>query len=343
MKEESKMKRFGSVSIVFLVLLMMLSVGNAWSIVSLPTANFSGNATTTAGVGTGSLTLVSAVISQVNYVDGTSTSVNTVEESILGMDVTISGASRISADTFADAVLKISDGTFNYFSSTLSDVMLVTDGTSWFLNPGLDANNASTLNLSMVVLNTDATHPSRFIDELQAELGSGSILGMKMILTLLSGAISGDSSSDIFTGLIDGVPQGIQVPSGARTIGYWKNHDEERQFYDDIAVDLSSVFDTTGGLFFYLTKKGKKTMEEKALQQLAALLLNCASSLPVTTQLSTGELEIYNLIVEPDVTMATVEDAKTVIENVINTTDAANMENAKDLADEINNRDHGGN
>jgi hypothetical protein len=333
------MKKFCFLPIV-LVFLLALGVGSAWSIVSLPTANFSGNAQTTAGIGTGELTFVGGTIQKINYLDGTSTTVNGVDESIIDMTVTISGATRTGDYTFTDATFKISDGTFNYLSASLSDIVFVTNGVSWFLNPGLDANNAATLNLSGVVLSTDATHPSRFIDELQSELGTNNFIGMKMILTILSGAIEGDSTSDILTGLIDGVPETVAPPTGARTIGYWKNHDEERAAFIGAAVSLSSVFDSTALLNYYLSKNGKKNMEEKARQQLAASLLNCASSLQVTTQLTTGELEIYNLIVEPDAQSATVGDAKSTIETVILTPDLANMENAKDLADEINNRDH---
>ena len=62
-----------------------------------------------------------------------------------------------------------------------------------------------------------------------------------------------------------------------------------------------------------------------------------------TTLLTTGELDIYNYIIEPDVPSATVSDAVIAIENVIINNDSANMENAKDLADEINNRDHNNN
>jgi hypothetical protein len=317
-----------------------MAVGSAWSVISLPTANFSGNAETTAGVGTGDLTLVNAVISKVNYVDGTSTTVNTVDESIIDMYVYISGATRTGSSTFADAVITISDGTFNYFSATLSNVSFITDGVQWFLNPLLNADVLSTLNLSNVVLGTDATHPSRFIDELQTELGTNNVLGMKMTLQILSGVFGGDSSSDIFEGLIDGVSAGVEPPNGARTIGYWKNHDEERNFFVDDAVALSSVFDTTGALYLSLTKKGKKTMQQKAEQQLAALLLNCASSLDSATVLDAGELEILQLIDPSYDATATVADAKSEIENVILLMDSANMENAKDLADEINNRDH---
>ena len=143
-------------------LLFTIGMGSALAIVGLPTANFSGNAQTTAASGTdpGSLTLVSAVISKVNYLDGTSTTTNGANESIIGKTVTITGATRTGAYTFSNAVISVSDGTFNYFTATLSDIVFVTDGLKWYLNPGLDISNPATLNLTNVVVNTDASHPS---------------------------------------------------------------------------------------------------------------------------------------------------------------------------------------
>lgn len=329
--------------LICLILISAMTVSNAWSVVSLPTANITGNAATTAGVGVGEFTLTTGYISQANYLDGSSTVLNNAVESIIYTPVYITGATRTGDYTFSDAVITISDGTFNYLSATLSNITFVTGGTcgtKWCLNNELDAQNPATLNLSNVVLNTDATHPSKFIDDMQSKIDAGTQIGMKMILTILSGAIEGDSSLDIFEGVIDGVPNTVEGPAGARTIGYWKNHDDEREFFIADAVSLSSAFATESALRYDLSKKGKKSMNEKAKQQFAALLLNVASSLNASTQLSTGELEIYNLIVVDDVTLATAGDAVNIIEDVINSGDDFNMENAKDLADEINNRDH---
>jgi hypothetical protein len=122
----------------------------------------------------------------------------------------------------------------------------------------------------------------------------------------------------------------------AEGIGYWMHHDEERNAFIGSAVSLSSVFASTSSLNNALQRKGKKLMEEKAMQQHAALLLNVASSLSDSALLTAGELEIYNQIVDPDVTQATVGDAVSVIETVINVFDTSNLENAKDLAEEIN-------
>lgn len=78
-------------------------------------------------------------------------------------------------------------------------------------------------------------------------------------------------------------------------------------------------------------------MLDKAKQQFAALMLNVASSLSLSTQLKAGEVEILQYLNPVYGAGATIEDAVEEVENAIlgNT----NLENAKDLADEINNRD----
>lgn len=336
------MKKFSVIPIV-LVLLLILGVGSAWSVVSLPTVNFSGNLQATAGNGVGELTLVSTVVSKVNYLDGTATTVNSVDESIIDMTVTISGAVRTGDYTFTDAVLIISDAatSFNYFSANLNNIILIC-GASCVLNPGLDASNPATLNMTNVVIGTDIDHPSRFIDELVSQMGTNNVLGMKMILLYLNGAIEGDAEFDIFTGLIDGVTEGggggVELPTSAKSIGFWKNHEEERLSVIDGAVANSDVFLSDAALTFALTKKGKKTMLQKAQQQLAALLLNTVSGLDLSTVLSAGELEIIQIINPAYDATATVADALYEIESELLYGDL--LEDAKDLADELNNRDH---
>lgn len=331
------MKKLLLVSLVF-VAVFFTGIINGWSAVTLPTANFSGDVQTTGPLGDdpGSLTLVNTVISKVNYLDGTSVSVNGPDESIIGMTVTISGAARTGDYSFSDAVISISDGTFNYFTATLSNIIFVTDGYDWYLNPGLDISNPSTLNLTNVILNTDIDHPSKYIDELAIAKGSNAAIGMKMILTIVNGSITGNSSSDILVGLVDGSPPVVEAPSGARSVGFWKNHDDERTAFIGMAVSFSSIFDSDAALTYYLTKKGKKTMEEKAKQQLSAVLLNVASSLDPLTPLSQGEIDILHLL-NPTVG-SSVEDAIMEIENAL--LNGVGLEDAKDLAEEINNRDN---
>ena len=328
--------------LLMFIFLLIAGVGNSFAVVGLPTANFSGKAITVSTVGAeaGYFELVNAVISQTNYLDGSLATSNGLDESILGKTVTIAGATRTGDYTFTDAVITVSDGSFNYLSATLSNMLFVTDGVKWYLNPGLDINNPSTLNMSNIVLNTDSVHPSKYINELSLVKGAGDSLGMKMIVQLLAGSMTGDSESNIYVGLIDGSPPSVDPPSGSRTIGYWKNHDEERDFFINNAVSLSSVFTWIDDLNYSLAKKGKKNMLEKAKQQLSALLLNMASSLDPSTLLNSGELEILQLIDATADAAATVQDAAEMIEIVINNGFDSSMEDAKDLADEINNRDH---
>lgn len=284
----------------------------------------------------GSLSLVNAVVSKVNYINGSSAITNGTGESIIGKTVSITGATRTGNDTFSNAVITISDGSFVYFSATLSNIIFVTDGLKWYLNPSLDINNPATLNMTNIVLLTDIAHPSQYISELQSITGTNNALGMKMILLLVSGTLAGDSSSDIFTGLIDGTPHVINAPNEARSMGFWKTHDAERNSFISAAVSLSNVFNSADDLNYYLSMQGKKSMLEKAKQQLAALMLNVASSLSLSTQLDAGELEILQLINPAYGTGATVGDAVTEIENAI--LSSTNLEHAKDLGDEINNR-----
>ena len=75
-------------------------------------------------------------------------------------------------------------------------------------------------------------------------------------------------------------------------------------------------------------------MDVKAKQQFAAVLLNISASLDPTTPLTTGEQEIL----DDFGTGTTIGDAQAAIANAIST--GTNLELAKDLGDEINNRKH---
>ncbi|MHA2062330.1 MAG: hypothetical protein ACW963_08595 [Candidatus Sifarchaeia archaeon] len=125
----------------------------------------------------------------------------------------------------------------------------------------------------------------------------------------------------------------------AEGVGFWKNHIEERDTFAPPAVsasfDVLNVFlGDTSLLVNSLGKKGKKSMLEKAKQQLAALLLNVACCLDFAEILTPAELEILQLIDSGATTGATVGDAVYAIEDVI--VNGGNLEHAKDLADEIN-------
>jgi hypothetical protein len=208
-------KRFPIMLFITAVLIITVSV-SGWAIVNLPTANFTGQVQTTSGIGSGVLTFPYAYITQANYQDGTTVFTNGPDETLIGGMVTLSGATRTGDYTFSDAVLSIVGGDgYVYFSATLSNIQFVTDGFFWNLNPTLDIDDPSTLNLSNLSLNTDATHPSRYIDELAYALQNQDISGMKMILFTYIGNIAGDSMSAIVEGLIDGVPAAPNTPPTA--------------------------------------------------------------------------------------------------------------------------------
>ncbi len=132
-----------------------------------------------------------------------------------------------------------------------------------------------------------------------------------------------------------------------RGVGYWKTHDNEREYLPDpvnsnikIAATLSTVFVNDTGLRFFLQLKGKKTPMQKVKRQYGATLLNMASGLlPPRTVLKAGELE---LIQSFDQTYAlgdtTLDDALSEIENAIST--LTNLEEARELAEAINNGDY---
>lgn len=133
-------------------------------------------------------------------------------------------------------------------------------------------------------------------------------------------------------------------------IGYWKNHDIERETYITSAVALSSVYDTESSMRYHLELKGKKDMYEHAIRHLAALLLNIAEGFQTATWLSQGELDIAQIADPTFVQGSSVGDALIWIENKIHcyqlptpadcgaATTFDDLESAKDLAEEINNR-----
>jgi len=135
-------------------------------------------------------------------------------DSIIGATVTLTGAKRdpvgTPGTTFTPATISISNGTTTYFTATLMNTVTnniefeLIDGL-WRLNPYLDVNNLPTLNLENILLNPGPI-PSDYILDLQAKLGGGSIAGMTMTLNVFSGDITTDSFSEIFEGIIDGVP-----------------------------------------------------------------------------------------------------------------------------------------
>ena len=192
---------------VFVVLSLVILTGNGWSQqIGLPHAFFDGLVETYLDNGANDdLVFLYTSIFSITYADGTSGS----NDSILWSTVTITGSKRnplaTPGTTFTPATLTVSDGTTIYLSATLKNIEFVPIGGLWRLNPDLDINNPPTLNLDNLVLNPGPI-PSRYIQDLQAALGSQTIAGMTMTLDILAGDITGDSQSVIFEGLIDGVP-----------------------------------------------------------------------------------------------------------------------------------------
>ncbi len=164
--------------------------------------------------------------------------------------------------------------------------------------------------------------------------------------------INGDFALDAPTtcGLVPVVPPAVVGTPNPCTIGFWMNRELGRkgllQFFPDgefeavkaEAVSISTVFSTEAELVEALTSKGARTHEERAKQQLAALLLNIAAGtlFPDNTKC---RLFLGNQIdTNGDGTAdMTVGEALTLIESNILSGDPALQEQAKDLADDINN------
>jgi hypothetical protein len=151
----------------------------------------------------------------------------------------------------------------------------------------------------------------------------------------------------------------VAPPALACTIGFWKNREAGKNgllkfFPDDPdaeyaavkaeAVSISSVFATEAELVAALTSMGARSIEERARQQLAALLLNVAAGklFPNNTKcrlfLDFGTNNGTELDLDGDgLADTTVEAALTTIESNILSGDPALQQEAKDLADDINN------
>ncbi len=198
-----------------IVLFSLLAfVGVAWSQVSLPTATLNGSIQTTAT----ELTFPNVFLSRVDYADGISfATANGPNESILGANMVISGATRTGPLTFSNASLQVRNpgDLFQYLTATLNNITFeeIYPGV-YYLNLALDATVPSTLNLTNVVLKTDATHPSRYIDEIQSILGTNNLLGMKLGF-FVTGDITATGTGDIFDGVLDGAAAPANQPPHA--------------------------------------------------------------------------------------------------------------------------------
>lgn len=193
----------------------------SFAVTLLPWVRFVGTYQATSGIGTGALTL-NAAVNEMDYENGDIWTSNVAGiESIHGAKVVLSGATRTGSYSFNgdpidpdDVRFKIvsSDG-FIYFDANLADSAFTQSGLYFvWLNQGLNAIDPSTLNLYNIVLNTDASHPSRYIDELAAYLSSSNVSGLKMQLRVpLSGNFTTNATGTITYGLIDGL-QSLNTP-----------------------------------------------------------------------------------------------------------------------------------
>jgi hypothetical protein len=198
------------IGFAFLVLCaLFVFIGNAWSQISVPTAMVSGQVNTTATDLTFNINII-----RFDYIDGAFAGDNGPDESAMNGEVVISGATRTGPTSFTNASFAIRNpvDSFEYLTAQLKDIVFVDlfpgdplyGGQYFYLNMELDSTLPSTLNLKNVILNSDSTHPSRFIDELRVQLGANNVLGMKLGF-IVSGDITGTGTGDIFDGLIDGV------------------------------------------------------------------------------------------------------------------------------------------
>lgn len=231
------------VSLVVVLSLMIFSE-YSWATTLLPWVRFGGTYQATAGIGTGQLTLT-ATVKEMDYQNGNIWTANVPGvETIYGARVVLSGATRTGNYSFNgnpaipdDVIFSIvsSDG-YVYFTSFLADSEFVQQGTFFvWLNQYLNANDPATLNLHSVILRPngdDGLHPSRYINELTAFMGSTNVSGMQMRLFIpSSGNFTTNSSGAIASGLIDGL-QSLNTPPVAEAGA-------------DIAIPSNQVASTT--------------------------------------------------------------------------------------------------
>ncbi|MBI5057529.1 MAG: hypothetical protein HZB61_13025 [Nitrospirae bacterium] len=205
------------------VLSLMIFAEYSHAVTLLPWVRFGGTYQATAGIGTGSLTL-NATVKEMDYnnLDVWKANVAGIE-TIFGARVVLSGAARTGDYSFNGDPANPNDVTFSivssdgyvYFTSVLADSVFTQQGTNFvWMNQNLTANNPATLNLLNVTLgtNADGLHPSRYIDELSAYMGSTNVSGLKMQLFVpSSGNFTTNSSGAISYGLIDGL-QSLNTP-----------------------------------------------------------------------------------------------------------------------------------
>lgn len=325
--------------LISLITLVAGLAGVAQAEIPKPTANILGVFNTDL---TNGLTL-DALISLVTYLDNSSTNVDTAEETIIDASVALSGMVYQSTDAsgnylFSDGTFTISDASGTFMSADLVGVKVTPQG---YVNPALS------MNLKNIVFDTSLN--SRFCQEFDNALQQAGLTeaGVKLTLDLWSGSFDSSGYGNA-SGLVDGAPTVIIVVE-PRTIGFWKQQIDQKGNGSEkytggeiaclieqaLALDASygssggDVFGSDGLLFRSdATSRGKRDMNIRARQQLAALLLNVVSErLAQDTPVSLPEYT----------TSTNVGEALVEVEQMINSGVAEDVETGKDIADFINN------
>jgi hypothetical protein len=130
------------------------------------------------------------------------------------------------------------------------------------------------------------------------------------------------------------------------TIGFWKNH-QDAPPYDTLADHAADLDGSAGGGLFpsgadllaaLNLKGGGLTMEQKALRQLAATLLNLAAGDLLDDETAKCQLFEGNQIDDNSCGTAPLSIGEAVSQSIAKIEGSIQVEMAKDCLDEINNR-----
>jgi len=331
-KGEREMKYYLKIfKLLFLIFLSFIILDDAFAWVALPTLSIKGNIVSNTASDADNLVIKGGTVIQINYRDGTLVNSNSKLESLINAEVLITGSRRTGDYTFSDARLIIRGGGFTYFEADLVNIVFVTDGSSWYLNPGMDVTDGSTANLKNIRANADAAHPSRYIEELNEALRFINKSGISVVATSSNeGDMKGDFSGTISGGLI-AAPLYLTSPIGVRTTDYWEKHYIERSIfaYDAVSdeVDVLDVFPDKESLDAVLGKKNKTLLEE-VKTELAALLLNIAAGLDPSKPMGNGlEISVKDAVMDIENTIRNSSESKEGLEKVKKLTESINNTN----------------
>lgn len=215
---------------VFIFALAMLSLclltGDGLAAVNKPNALIGGIASTTDdGTGLNGSVTLNGSISQVIYLDDSvmtadgETDIAGVYETIIDAAIGFTATrtnSGIVTDTdgtqyidFDDATVSIIDGSCTHMTADLINIRFIYNpvDAKWELNPDLDSEVPSTLNLTNFQFTQGdcSSYPSRFIVELAENMDIASSSGLKLFLSFFFANIDANSYASV-SGLLDGQP-----------------------------------------------------------------------------------------------------------------------------------------